>query len=226
MGMSALEMTLHANMTMPALTHPTWDLSYFTLMLAMWWVMMIAMMLPGAAPVILLATALNRRSGLSVPPFGSTASFTAGYLLGWLVFSVTAVITQWTLTETHLITTLLRSQNNLLSAGLLITAGSWQWSPWKRSCLRHCRSPAEFLVRHRRPGNVGALMMGLEHSVFCLGCCWVLMTLLFVGGVMNLYWIAGLAVYILFEKLLPKGEILSKLVGVALIFWGVAVAFG
>jgi len=223
MGMSGLEMTRHNNMAMMA--PGTWNMAYIALMFFMWWIMMIAMMLPSATPVILLAAALNRKSLAETAPYGSSAAFAAGYLLAWGIFSVVAVMTQWGLQEAELISGMLRSNSQSLSALILVIAGAWQFTPWKHTCLRHCRGPVDFLTRTRRPGNAGALRMGMHHGFFCLGCCWFLMALLFVGGVMNLYWIAGLAVYVWVEKILPSGETLSRLMGGLLIAWGAAILF-
>jgi predicted metal-binding membrane protein len=224
MGMSGIEMTRHTRMGMDMMPVPDWDGAYFTLMFFMWWIMMIAMMLPSATPVILLTAAVNRRNRTGSPPFGSSASFTAGYLLAWAVFSLLAVIAQWGLLETGGISGMLRSRHTGLTAAILIAAGAWQFSPWKYACLKHCRAPVEFLSKRNRPGNTGALLMGAEHGLYCLGCCWFLMLLLFVGGVMNLLWIAGLAVYVWIEKILPPGETVSRVTGALLITWGVATA--
>lgn len=203
---------------------PEWTLMHAAVMLGMWWVMMIAMMLPSAAPVILLATAVNRRSHAATPPFGTAGFFTAGYLAAWLLFSLAAAAAQWGLAGNGLLSHSMRSTSTALSAALLIAAGLWQLTPVKQACLRHCRSPVQFLTRHRRPGNSGALAMGLVHGTYCLGCCWFLMALLFVGGVMNLYWIAGLALIVLAEKVLPQGYWFSRTTGTALIAAGVVVA--
>jgi predicted metal-binding membrane protein len=118
---------------------------------------------------------------------------------------------------------MLRSSSAILSAALLVIAGAWQFTPWKQACLRHCRGPVEFLSQHRRPGRFGTLIMGMHHGLYCLGCCWFLMLLLFVGGVMNLYWIAGLAIYVWMEKIMVVGQKASRLTGVALIIWGVVI---
>ena len=185
--------------------------------------MMIAMMLPSATPVILLAAALNRRSTAGQSPYGSAAAFTAGYLLAWAAFSALAVAAQWALQESSLISGMLQSRNPVLSASLLMAAGAWQFTNWKHACLRHCRGPVEFLTENRRSGTFGAMVMGAQHGLYCLGCCWFLMALLFVGGVMNLYWIAGLAVYVWVEKILPFGEMAGRLMGGLLIAWGVAI---
>ena len=230
MEMSAFEMTRHSLMDMDAsmlaATEISWSPAYALLMLAMWWVMMIAMMLPSATPTILLAAALNRRSNNVDPPFGATGYFTAGYLLTWLFFSAVAVAMQWGLAQANLVSQLMQSSSHWLTGVLLCAAGLWQFTPVKQACLRHCRSPVVFLTERRRSGNRGALLMGIEHGAYCLGCCWFLMTLLFVGGVMNLYWIAGLAAYVLAEKLLPAATWLGRATGVGLVIWGVMVLAG
>ena len=224
MGMNAFDMTRHSLMNMDGMMPVAeWDLAYVVLMLAMWWIMMIAMMLPSAAPTILLASALNRKSNTERGPYGATGFFTAGYLIAWLFFSATAVLAQWGLLETGYISTNLRSTSSSLTAGLLIIAGLWQFTPAKNACLRHCRTPVEFLTRRRRAGNSGAVIMGIEHGAYCLGCCWFLMALLFAGGVMNLYWIAGLAIYVFMEKLLPFGDWIGRLTGAALLAWGFSI---
>lgn len=205
-------------------TTPEWTLTHTAVVLAMWWVMMIAMMLPSAAPVILLATALNRRSHAAAQPFGAAGFFTAGYLAAWLLFSLAAAAAQWMLAGSGVLSHSMDSASTALSAGLLIGAGLWQLTPVKQACLRHCRSPVQFLTRHRRPGNAGAVAMGMVHGSYCLGCCWFLMALLFVGGVMNLYWIAGLALIVLAEKSLPRGYWFSRATGAALVAAGVVVA--
>jgi predicted metal-binding membrane protein len=192
-------------------------------LLAMWWMMMVAMMLPAAAPVILLTAALNRRSTSAKPPFGTATFFAGGYLLAWLFFSLLAVGAQLMLERNGLLSGMLHTSNSYLAAGLLIAAGAWQFSPVKQACLRHCRSPVYFLTRHRRPGNLGALVMGLHHGTYCLGCCWFLMALLFVGGVMNLYWIAGLALLVLVEKLSSRGVWFGRVAGAGLVVAGTAL---
>ena len=200
-----------------------WNAGYFRLLFLMWWIMMIAMMLPSATPVILLAAALNRKSQAESAPYGSSAAFTAGYLLAWGAFSAIAVLAQWGLREAELISGTLRSNSRLLTALILMIAGAWQFTPWKHACLRHCRGPVEFLTSARRPGNSGALRMGLHHGMYCLGCCWFLMALLFVGGVMNPYWIIALAIYVWVEKTISSGEMVSRVMGGLLIACGVAI---
>ena len=220
MGMSGFEMTRHTLMDMDMSTLAAWDSNYVVLMFFMWWIMMIAMMLPSTTPVILLAAALNRRSNNTRPPYGSTLSFATGYLLAWAGFSALAVGIQWLLQHAELISGVLKSSSTLLSVLLLLLAGAWQFTAWKYACMAHCRGPVEYLSAHYRPGNKGALIMGLNHGLYCLGCCWFLMVLLFVGGVMNLYWITGLAVYVWAEKMLPAGARIDRMMGVVLIAWG------
>lgn len=233
MGASALEMTHmtsgeHAAMEMgPDLMRiAAWSSGYVVLMLLMWWIMMIAMMLPSAAPTILLAAALNRRANAGGAPYGAAAFFTAGYLLAWAFFSVIAVAAQWELQQYGVLSGMLRASSPLLAGGMLIAAALWQVTPLKQACLAHCRSPVRFLTERRRDGNIGALAMGAEHGAYCLGCCWMLMLLLFVGGVMNLYWIIGLAVLVFIEKVTPIGQRASPLIAAGLGAWGLALIFG
>ncbi len=201
----------------------SWTPAYFALMLTMWWVMMVAMMLPSAAPTILLFAAVNRKSHQQGRPYTQTGFFAAGYLAVWGGFSFVAVVAQWGLVHLTLLSTMMQTTSPYLGAGLLIAAGAYQLTPLKQACLRHCRSPIEFIAHHWRQGTVGAFRMGLEHGLFCLGCCWVLMALLYYGGVMNLWWIAGLAFYVLIEKLSPLGPRFGRFTGSFLIIWGVGV---
>ena len=201
-----------------------WSLSYAFIMLMMWWVMMIAMMTPSAAPLILLYGTAYRyeqkkdRLGAAAAP---TFAFLAGYLVAWLGFSVVATSLQWLLEQLGLVHSMMMwSTNRQLSAALLIAAGLYQLSPWKYTCLSHCRSPAAFLAEHFRPGAAGAFRMGLLHGAYCLGCCWVLMALLFAGGIMNLVWIAGLAIFVLLEKVLPWGAAFSRISAAAFLALG------
>ena len=222
MGMTAVQMT--ASMQhMGAVNARPWSAVYTLSMFLMWWVMMIAMMLPSAAPTILLSAALNRRTQSEVPPYGSAAVFTLGYLLAWAVFSVVAVLVQWWLERFELLSMHMEIVDSRWMGVLLVVAGAWQLSPMKYACLQHCRSPVEFLTRYRKPGTFGALRMGVHHGLYCLGCCWVLMALLFAGGVMNLYWIVGLAAFVFAEKVLAVGRTLGQIAGICLLLWGVLV---
>jgi predicted metal-binding membrane protein len=207
--------------------HPgAWSPGYWVIMLLMWWIMMVAMMTPSAAPMILLYARATRHAegrGQLQPGIASTAAFAGGYLLVWLGFSIAATFLMWLLERAGVLSvTRMASTGAWLSGGLLIAAGLYQFSPLKNVCLRVCRAPAEFLSRHWRRGASGAMRMGLEHGAFCVGCCWVLMALLFVGGVMNLLWVAILAIVVLAEKVAPAGLWISRAFGAVLIAWGVA----
>lgn len=240
MGMSAFEMT---RMTQPVgvidSTQPSvqgmsmggtavggtmvtgaWTVGYAVVIFFMWWVMMFGMMLPSAAPLLLLFARMMRKEKDKGAPYVPTGVFALGYVIMWAAFSAIATGAQWGLEASGLLSGIMVGTSAVLGAGLLIAAGVWQLTPWKNACLRHCRSPIGFLSAHWRPGRTGAFKMGLAHGAFCLGCCWFLMALLFYGGVMNLYWIIGLALYILIEKLLPAGARIGQLTGVILIAWG------
>ena len=221
MDMSALDMTRMArDMQMP---QPEWTFRFAVLMFAMWWLMMTAMMLPSATPMLLLVAALNRRASPGRQPYGATALFAAGYLVAWAGFSIVAVAAQVWLTAQGTLSSMLHVGGGAFAGGMLLAAGLWQLTPLKRACLRHCRSPVRFLATHRRGGALGALAMGAEHGAYCVGCCWMMMALLFVGGIMNLYWIAGLATYALAEKVLPGGERVARIAGVILVASGLGL---
>ena len=203
-----------------------WTAAYAVLMFFMWWVMMIAMMLPSAAPVILLHAMVDRKSKTSPKTSqGSTpwrtAAFTAGYLAVWAFFSATAAGLQWAFEGAGLLSPMMmNSTSALFAAAILLFAGLYQLTPIKQACLKHCRGPMQFLSRHWRPGAGGAFSMGVHHGAYCLGCCWGLMAILFFGGIMNLYWIIGLAVIVLLEKLMPVGLRLSVVTGGLFLAWG------
>ena len=184
--------------------------------------MMAAMMLPSAAPAILLVAALTKQRG-ERHAVVSSWQFALGYLAIWAAFSLVATGLQFALDRGGLLSETMASGSVVLAALLLIAAGIYQWTPWKEACLRQCRSPIEFLTRYWRQGAFGPVRAGAWHGAFCLGCCWMLMALLFVGGLMNMFWIAGLALLVLVEKLLPFGRRVSQITGAALIGWGVFV---
>jgi predicted metal-binding membrane protein len=197
-----------------------WSPLYALVIFLMWWIMMTAMMLPGAAPMILLFALVNRRSRSQGAPYVPTAVFASGYLIAWAGFSLAATLVHGWLEQSGWLTMGMASANRWLSGVLLLAAGAYQLSPLKHACLRHCRGPVDFIARRWRPGQLGALRMGLEHGSFCVGCCWVVMGLLFYGGVMNLLWIVGLAVLVLAEKLLPIGHKIGNVSGVGFLIWG------
>src|SRR5919106_1343178 len=164
-------------------------------------------------------TSVLKRDRLVVVTALVTVIVAAGYALVWGAFSLLAVGAQWGLERSGLMSSMM-STSVMLGAGLLIAAGIYQLTPLKHACLRHCRSPIFFISRHWRPGDLGALRMGVEHGAFCTGCCWFLMALLFYGGVMNLFWIVGLALFVLLEKTIPAGHWLGRITGVLLMAWG------
>jgi predicted metal-binding membrane protein len=210
------------DMLMPMSSGP-WDLRHALVMLAMWAVMMAAMMLPSAAPMILLYGTIARGRNARGEEVAGSAIFTAGYVAVWAAFSLAAVTMQFGLEIAALLSPMMEATSVVFAATILIAAGVYQWTPLKQACLKHCRSPLEFVLTQWREGRRGAFMMGTRHGAYCVGCCWMLMLLLFVGGVMNLVWIAGLALYVLVEKLAPAGHWVGRLSGLLLIGWGIAI---
>jgi predicted metal-binding membrane protein len=185
-----------------------------TALILMWWLMMVAMMLPSAAPAILLYERVRRTQG-SGGAVGQPWIFMAGYLAVWLLFSIVAALAQSLLTGPAM-----ALSNRSGEAAVLIAAGLYQLSPLKSACLSQCRSPAQFISRHWRPRWDGAMRLGILHGAYCVGCCWLLMALLFVGGVMNMLWVVALAALVAAEKILPRGDWLARAAGAAFIIWG------
>ncbi|HSA89819.1 MAG TPA: DUF2182 domain-containing protein [Burkholderiales bacterium] len=195
----------------------------FGFLAAMWWIMMIAMMLPSAAPMILLFGAASGRQNARDPDL-TAALFAAAYLAVWGVFSLAAAALQWWI-ETRIEPVMAEGLSSRWpSAALLLGAGVYQLTPLKDACLRQCQSPLAFLMGRWRPGWRGAFVMGAQHGAYCVGCCWMLMALLFVGGVMNLWWVIGIASYVFLEKVVPAGPRLSRALGAALILGAIALA--
>jgi predicted metal-binding membrane protein len=186
----------------------------------MWAVMMVGMMLPSAAPMIVLFATVNRQKRKLGTPYVPTAIFVLGYVAAWTAFSLCAAVLQSELHALALLSPMMMSTSGILGGALFLVAGVYQWTPWKHACLRFCRSPLDFLLNHWREGSVGALRMGLEHGFFCVGCCWFLMGLLFAVGVMNLLWVAAIAVFVLAEKMLPGGLRIAHASGVLMIAAG------
>ena len=197
-----------------------WTAGVISLTLLMWAVMMIAMMAPTAAPMTLVYAAVGRKAAREGRPVAPTFMFVAGYLAIWILFSVAATAAQWGLDRAALLSPAMVSASPVLGGALLIGAGVYEFTPYKHACLSHCRAPAHFISRHWRTGSAGAFRMGLGLGAYCLGCCWIVMGLLFVGGVMNLLWIAAIAVFVLLEKTVPFGEAGGRLVGAAMIVVG------
>jgi predicted metal-binding membrane protein len=217
-GMSAIDMTRMPRDMM--MTLAIWTPGYAALIFLMWSVMMVAMMLPSAAPVLLIFARVGREGSITKSPWTPTGCFAAGYVAVWAGFSLVATGLQWVLEGSGLLSAMMATTATWLGAIILIGAGLWQFAPIKQACLRYCRSPLGFLTSRWRGGRAGPFRMGLEHGSHCLGCCWFLMALLFFGGIMNLWWIGGLAAYILIEKLFPIGQSLSYAAGIGLISWG------
>ena len=191
----------------------------FPALVLMWWVMMVAMMLPSATPAILLyARVREMRNGDA--RIGETWVFLAGYAAVWLLFSLAAAGLQYLVTGASM-----ALDDRLAEAIVLIAAGLYQLSPLKSACLGQCRAPAQFISRHWRPGAAGAVRLGALHGAYCVGCCWMLMALLFVGGVMNLLWIAALTIFILLEKIVPTGRLIPRLAGAAMFATGLFLLY-
>lgn len=191
-------------------------------LLGMWVVMMTAMMLPSVAPLILMFARADRQKGARAVA-GTASILLLGYLLAWMGYSALAAWLQWRLHVAAVLSPAMASASPLLQGFLLLAAGAFQFTPLKRACLTRCRSPLSFLMSDWRPGRLGALVMGLKHGAFCVGCCWLLMVLMFAAGVMSLFWMAALAVFVLAEKAAPRGDLLARLAGAALIVAGASL---
>jgi predicted metal-binding membrane protein len=197
------------------------DIPGLAMLVPMWIVMMVAMMVPSASPTILLFATVTRGRRARGVPTASTAVFALGYLLVWAFYATIAALAQWELHRLALLSPAMVSARPWLGGGLLMAAGLYQWLPLKDSCLSHCRSPLGFLSAEWREGTSGALMMGIRHGTFCVGCCALLMTLLFVAGVMNPLWVAAIAIFVLAEKLGPGGPTLGRIAGILMVGWGI-----
>ena len=234
MNMSAIQMTPglgQSQMSMPkmsamknmAASPAVWTFNYSVLMFFMWWTMMIAMMLPSASPMILLYTALIRRTKKAKSIIRQVTSFICGYLLAWAAFSLFAAALQSQLELRDWMSPMMMEATNIyLAAGILIAAGVYQLTPLKTVCLEKCRQPASFLANYKNTWVNSPLRIGLVHGFYCVGCCWFLMGLLFFGGIMNLYWIVGLIIFVAIEKLHEKGIIIGKILGGGAIVSGIA----
>jgi predicted metal-binding membrane protein len=227
MAMGGMDMTGYRmipagrGLMMPA--DAPWQPIEFGYVFVMWVAMMIGMMTPSAAPMILIYARVGRQAAVQGKPFAASSWFAGGYLLAWTAFSMVATSAQWALERTALLTPMMESASNRLGAAVLILAGVYQWVPLKEACLSHCRSPLLFIQQHGgfRREPFAALALGFRHGIYCIGCCWALMALLFVGGVMNLFWIATLAIFVLLEKVAPFGRVVARVAGLAFIAGGV-----
>ncbi len=195
-----------------------WSVMEFVFMFLMWTVMMVGMMTPSAAPMILVYGRVGREAAKQGKPLAATAYFAGGYLLAWAAFSLGATFGQWLLERASLLTPMMQSASTVLGGLLLIAAGIYQWTPFKEACLKHCQTPLMFIQRHGgfQRHAFGSFKVGFHHGLYCVGCCWALMALLFVGGVMNVVWIGGIAIFVLLEKVLPGHRVLPRIAGAAL----------
>jgi predicted metal-binding membrane protein len=201
-----------------------WTAAHFAFMFAMWVVMMIGMMTPSVAPMVLLYVAVGRNSVSAGGAFAPASAFVGGYLLAWTAFSAAATLLQWLLESLALITPMMAGTGRVLTGMALIVAGIYQWLPIKQSCLSQCRAPLSFVQRHGgfQASVGGSVRLGVLHGAYCVGCCWTLMALLFAFGVMNFYWIAGLMIFVLLEKVMPNPVAVSRVAGLAAIAAGIA----
>ena len=205
----------------PAIT--PWSAVEFAIIFAMWAVMMVGMMTPSATPMILIYTRVARRAAQQGKPFAASFWFASGYLFVWIGFAFVATLAQWALERAGLLTLTMAIASGILSGVILIAAGLYQWTPLKNACLRQCQMPLQFVQHHGgfRADAFGSLALGFRHGAYCVGCCWVLMALLFVGSIMNVLWIATLATFVLVEKLMPAGRAVSRVAGAAFFVAGI-----
>ena len=201
-----------------------WNPIDFGINFIMWAVMMTAMMLPSAAPLIMLVIGTYRRRGERARLL--TLAFGSGYLIAWTAFSAAAALLQFALHRAALLSPSMAATSALAGGAIFVAAGVYQWLPVKAACLMHCRSPLAFLGSHWRQGAGGALAMGLHHGLFCIGCCWTLMLLLFAAGVMNLFWVGVIAAFVLVEKIARGGARIGRIAGVLLAAWGLWIMAG
>ena len=220
-GMELPDLRMQADPLAPAMiAHiQPWSAAEFALMFAMWAIMMIGMMTPSVAPMVLLYARVCRQAAATGRSLVSAWWFFGGYLVTWSIFSLAATLGQWALERAALLTGTMTLAGSAFGAALLLAAGCYQLTPLKRACLSQCQSPLVFIQRHggfRRTAR-GALALGLRHGAYCVGCCWALMLLLFAAGIMNAIWLAGLAMFVLLEKLLAGSRLVSYLGGAILI---------
>jgi predicted metal-binding membrane protein len=204
-----------------------WSAVEFALVFVMWAVMMVGMMAPSAAPMIIMYARVGRQGKMAGKPLAATGWFAAGYFLAWAGFSLAATLVQWVLDREALLDARMASGNLLLGAVVLIAAGLYQWTPIKSACLSRCQTPLGFLMSHGgfRSSVRGCLYLGFLHGIYCVGCCWILMALLFVVGIMNVLWIAILALLVLLEKLTPWGRWVARIAGAACVVAGAWIEF-
>ena len=228
-GMNLSGMCECVGMPLGANTGVGWPVETLLPLFLMWAGMMVAMMLPSAMPMMLTFAAVSRNRRRQERPYVPVTIFVAGYVAIWSGFSLLAAIAQWFLHHEALLSPAMVTRSAWLGGTLLLAAGVFQFTPLKHTCLTKCRAPFDFIMTRWREGSLGAFRMGVDHGLFCTGCCWALMGLLFVAGVMNIFWIAALSLLVGLEKLLPRGLWLSSATGVILTAWGawlIAGSFG
>lgn len=200
-----------------------WTWTDFVLLFLMWFVMMIAMMTPSVTPLVLVFATINRKRKEQQNPFVPSGYLLSGYFIVWAAFSLFATLLQWLLQQVSLLNPEMETTSKILGAIILISAGIFQFTSLKVRCLKYCRTPIDFILRKWKHGKWGALQMGMDNGIYCLGCCWILMILLFVSGIMNLLWIAIIAIFVLIEKVLPAAKLVSSIAGIALIGYGLFI---
>ena len=219
--MTGMDMADMPRMAMPR--EHAWDTVEVVLLFIMWTVMMLAMMVPAASPMVLTFAMVQRKRLEQDRATVPTIVFLLGYAVVWTAYAAMAALAQWRLHEADLLSAAMASTSARLAGALLLAAGVFQWTPLKQVCLAKCRSPLSFLMTEWREGRTGAFVMGLRHGAYCVGCCWALMALLFVAGVMNLLWVAGLAVFVFAERVLPGGAVVGRIAGTLLLVAGAII---
>ena len=224
MDMSGFRM-IPAGMALITPATAPWNATEFAFVFVMWAVMMVGMMTPSATPMILIYARVGRQAAQQGKPFAASSWFASGYLLAWISFALVATFAQWALERGSLLTPKMAVASGVLSGLVLIAAGFYQWTPLKDACLRQCRTPLQFIQHHGgfRPDAFGSLVLGTRHGAYCIGCCWVLMAILFVGGVMNVLWILAVTIFVLVEKMVPVGRVISRVTGAGFFACGVWV---
>ena len=224
MDMSGFRMIPAGTALMMPATVP-WNATEFAFVFAMWSVMMVGMMAPSATPMILIYARVGRQAAQQAKPFAASSWFASGYLLAWIGFALVATFAQWALECGSLLTPTMAAASAVLSGIVLIVAGLYQWTPLKDACLRQCQTPLQFIQHHGgfRHDAFSSLALGGRHGAYCIGCCWVLMAILFVGGVMNVLWIVALTIFVLVEKMVPVGRVISRVTGAGFFACGVWV---
>lgn len=198
-----------------------WEIYDFWMLFVMWSVMMVAMMTPSVVPMVMMYTTINKGKQKKGLPYSPTFIFLSGYLVAWTLFSIVASAIQYPLHESGLLNPMMNSRSYLLSGGILVLAGIYQWTPLKEACLTECRSPLTFLMTSWKDGHLGAFKLGVHHGLYCIGCCWALMAVLFAVGVMNMLWVLAITIFVLIEKIGPTSSKVSRgITGLVLIVWG------